>query len=53
MMQKLNGDISSIMRQAACYMFEQELHKQFREKGYLSKEEIGKQIEFYKGRYKQ
>jgi len=41
MMQKLNGDISSIMRQAACYMFEQELHKQFREKGYLSKEEIG------------
>ncbi len=41
-MQKLNDDISTIMRQIACYMFEQELHEKFREKGYLSKEEIGK-----------
>ncbi len=41
-MQKLNGDISTIMRQIACYMFEQELHKEFRKKSYLSKEEIGK-----------
>ncbi len=41
-MAKLNDDISSIFRQVACYRFEQELHKSFREKGYLSKEEIGK-----------
>jgi oligoendopeptidase F len=41
MMQKLNDDVSSIFRQAACYRFEQELHKTFRAKGYLSKEEIG------------
>ncbi|HEX9112906.1 MAG TPA: M3 family metallopeptidase, partial [Nitrospirota bacterium] len=42
MMQKLNDDVSSIFRQAACYRFEQELHGEFRKKGYLSKEEIGK-----------
>lgn len=42
MMQKLNDDVSSIFRQVACYCFEQELHKDFRAKGYLSKEEIGK-----------
>jgi oligoendopeptidase F len=42
MMQKLNDDVSSIFRQVACYRFEQDLHVRFREKGYLSKEEIGK-----------
>lgn len=42
LMMKLNSDVSTIFRQVACYMFEQELHKKFREKGYLSKEEIGK-----------
>ncbi|OGD67658.1 hypothetical protein A2442_03740 [Candidatus Campbellbacteria bacterium RIFOXYC2_FULL_35_25] len=42
MVDKLNGDISTIFRQIACYQFEQELHKDFREKGYLSKEDIGK-----------
>jgi oligoendopeptidase F len=42
MMMKLNDDISTIFRQAACYRFEQELHQTFREKGYLSKEEIGR-----------
>jgi oligoendopeptidase F len=42
MMQKLNDDVSSIFRQVACYCFEQELHRAFRKKGYLSKEEIGK-----------
>jgi len=41
MMQKLNDDISTIFRQIAAYRFEQELHAQYREKGYLSKEEIG------------
>jgi oligoendopeptidase F len=39
---KLDQDISSIFRQVAAYSFEQELHKEFREKGYLSKEDIGK-----------
>lgn len=42
LMQKLNDDVSTIMRQVACYNFEQELHKAFREKGHLSKEDIGK-----------
>lgn len=41
MMQKLNDDISTIFRQVACYKFEQELHTTFRQKGYLSKTEIG------------
>ena len=42
MVNKLNQDISSIFRQIALYNFEFELHKKIREKGYLSKEEIGK-----------
>jgi oligoendopeptidase F len=42
MVQKLQNDIQTIMRQIACYNFEKELHKEFREKGYLSKEDIGK-----------
>lgn len=41
-MMKLNDDISTIFRQVACYKLEQDLHKEFREKGYVSKEEIGK-----------
>jgi oligoendopeptidase F len=41
MLQKLNDDVSSIFRQVACYRFEQELHREFRQKGYLSKEKIG------------
>jgi oligoendopeptidase F len=41
MMMKLNDDVSTIFRQVACYRFEQELHREFRQKGYLSKEEIG------------
>jgi len=40
-MEKLNDDISSIFRQVACYKFEQDLHKSYREKNYLTKEEIG------------
>ncbi len=42
LMSKLNRDITTIQRQVACYLFEQELHKEFREKGYLSKADIGK-----------
>lgn len=41
MMMKLNDDVSTIFRQVACYRFEQELHQVFRQKGYLSKDEIG------------
>jgi oligoendopeptidase F len=41
MVKKLNDDVSTIFRQAACYRFEQELHSEFRGKGYLSVEEIG------------
>jgi oligoendopeptidase F len=40
-MMKLNSDISSIFRQIACYTFEQELHRRYRQEGYLSKELIG------------
>ena len=42
MMMRLNDEVSTIFRQVACYRFEQELHDQFRQKGYLSKEDIGK-----------
>jgi len=41
MMMRLNDEVSTIFRQVACYRFEQELHQQFRQKGYLSKAEIG------------
>ena len=41
MVKKLNDDISTIFRQVSCYRFEQELHRDFRSKDYLSKEEIG------------
>jgi oligoendopeptidase F len=51
MMQKLNDDVSSIFRQAACYRFEQELHKQFRTSGYLSKEDIGKLFQKHMASY--
>jgi oligoendopeptidase F len=42
MVMKLDEEVSTIFRQVACYMFEQELHGAFRAKGYLSKDEIGK-----------
>jgi len=45
LMSKLEGDISSIFRQVAFYNFELELHKTFKEKGYIPKEEIGKIFE--------
>lgn len=41
MLSKLDDDMSTIFRQIACYKFETELHAAFREKGYLSKENIG------------
>ena len=47
MMMKLNEEVSTIFRQIAFYNFETELHKKFREIGYLSKEEIGKIFQQY------
>ncbi|MEK6918994.1 MAG: M3 family oligoendopeptidase [Nanoarchaeota archaeon] len=42
MIMKLGDDVSTIFRQIACYNFESELHKEVRDKGFLSKEDIGK-----------
>ncbi len=47
MIMKLNSDISSIFRQVACYQLEQQLHNEYRKKGYLSKEDIGKMFQKY------
>jgi len=51
MMMKLRDDVSTIFRQVACYRFEQELHRAFREKGYLSKEEIGRLFQKHMAAY--
>lgn len=55
MMMKLGDDISTIFRQVAAYKFEQELHSEFKQKGYLTKEEIGnifsKHMKSYMGSY--
>ncbi|HSX39957.1 MAG TPA: M3 family oligoendopeptidase [Candidatus Saccharimonadales bacterium] len=39
---RMSDRVNAIQRQVSGYLFEQELHKTFREKGYLSKQEIGK-----------
>ncbi len=41
MMMKLNDDVSTIFRQIGLYRFEQEMHLLYRQKGYLSLEELG------------
>ncbi len=41
LMSRLNDAVSSIQRQVAAYRFEQQLHSEFKSKGYLSKERIG------------
>lgn len=51
MMMKLNDDVSTIFRQVACYKFEQELHQEFRQKGYLSKEGIGRLFQKHMATY--
>lgn len=38
---RISGYIATIMRQIACFKFELDLHNTIRQKGYLSKEEIG------------
>lgn len=42
MIDNVGDAVSTIMRQIAAYNFEKEMHKTFRERGYLPKEEIGK-----------
>ncbi len=51
MTKKVEQDISTIFRQIAAYRFEQELHATFKEKGYLSKEEIGKMFQGHMAAY--
>ncbi len=50
-MEKLNDDVSTIFRQIACYQFELEIHKKLRERGYLSKKEIGEIFKKYMSSY--
>lgn len=53
MINKMDGYVSTIIRQVACYKFEQELHNEYRKKGHLPKKEIGeifrKNMEAYMG----
>jgi oligoendopeptidase F len=51
MMMRLNDEVSTIFRQVACYRFEQELHREFRQKGYLSKGDIGKLFQKHMAAY--
>jgi oligoendopeptidase F len=51
MMMRLNDEVSTIFRQVACYRFEQELHQEFRQKGYLSKADIGKLFQKHMAAY--
>jgi oligoendopeptidase F len=41
MMERLENKTATIFRQIAAYNFEKEIHKEFREKGYLSNHQIG------------
>ena len=50
-MAKLNDDISTIFRQVACYLFEQELHSEFRKSGFVSKEIIGQLFQKHMAAY--
>ncbi|MDO8498349.1 MAG: M3 family metallopeptidase, partial [bacterium] len=51
MVERLNRAVSTIFRQIAAYRFEIELHKTFRAKGYLSKEEIGQLFQKHMASY--
>lgn len=42
LVKRLDEDVSTIMRQVACYKFEQDLHKAFARQGYVVKDEIAK-----------
>jgi oligoendopeptidase F len=49
--EKLNRDVSSVIRQVSFYLFERELHREYREKGYLSNEDIGTLFQQYMSSY--
>ena len=51
MMMKLNDQISHVFSSATRNKFESEMHYSFREKGYLSKEEIGSLYKKYSIKY--
>ncbi|MDO8498787.1 MAG: M3 family oligoendopeptidase, partial [bacterium] len=51
MVERLNRAVSTIFRQTAAYRFETELHKTFRAKGYLSKDEIGQLFQKHMASY--
>lgn len=51
LIKKLDNYMSQVFRQIACYNFELELHRTFREKGYLSKIEIGKLFQKHMSSY--
>lgn len=51
MVKRMDDEVSTIFRQVAAYLFERELHKLYREKGYLGKEEIGKLFLKHMGAY--
>ncbi len=41
LIRELDEAVATVFRQIACYKFERALHKDYREKGFLSREEIG------------
>lgn len=51
MAKRLDDDVGTIFRQAACYLFEKELHLTFRQRGYLSKAEIGEMFQKHMAAY--
>ena len=50
-MLRLDRDVSTIFRQVAIYRFEQDLHRVFRKRGFVSKEAIGKLFSARMGEY--
>jgi len=49
--ERMNDFVSTVLRQVACYNFELELHNNFRETGYLSKNDIGKLFQKHMAAY--
>ncbi|MFW5853143.1 MAG: M3 family metallopeptidase [Patescibacteria group bacterium] len=42
LMEKLNSDVATIFRQTAAYLFERDLHQNFRQSGYLATKDINR-----------
>lgn len=51
LMERLNGDVSSIQRQVACYNFEKDLHTIYRSEGFLPLKRIGELFIKHMGAY--